>query len=155
MRERNEVQEKQVMLSRCWMRSPSRAVLGPSRPTPPVSVPRVPPVLCNVPLAWPGQLSWPRSPSLSCSFSPTEHGKLKSPWLWLSTAEQQPKQQCLVNVIPRANPKHSTEPATKKEINSNPAKTRTVLCFLNSRCAAECSRFCAGLFCVFQNLVME
>ena len=54
-----------------------------------------------------------------------EHRKLKNPWLKISATQQQLKHQRVINIILTLNSKHSTVPATKKKINSIPAKTRT------------------------------
>lgn len=56
-------------------------------------------------------------------WSPTEHGKMKSPWF--STIEQPLKHQCVINIIFTLHPNHCTGPATKKKINSKPHETRT------------------------------
>lgn len=51
--------------------------------------------------------------------------KLKSSWLKVSTAKQQLRHQCIINVILKLNPKHSTMPATRKKITFIPAQNRT------------------------------
>lgn len=55
----------------------------------------------------------------TCSLA--EHRKLQSPWLGVSTAEQ----QCVISVILILNTKHRTVPATREKINSVPAESRT------------------------------
>lgn len=66
--------------------------------------------------------------SFLCTSSLPEHGKLKNPGFRVSTAQQQPKYQCVTSIILILNPKHSTVPATKKKINSPiPAGSRTSL----------------------------
>lgn len=52
-----------------------------------------------------------------------QYEKLKRPWLGASAALQQLKYQCVILIL---KPKHSTVPATRKKINSVPAKTRTL-----------------------------
>ena len=44
--------------------------------------------------------------------------KLKSPWLGVSTAQQQLTLQCVINIILILYPKHSTIPVTRRKINS-------------------------------------
>ncbi|KFV44559.1 Sodium channel protein type 5 subunit alpha, partial [Gavia stellata] len=56
-----------------------------------------------------------------------QYKKLKIPRLSVSTAQQQLKHQCVVNIILLLDPKHRTIPTTRKKINSIPAKTRTVI----------------------------
>ena len=65
-------------------------------------------------------------PSFLCTSFLAEHGKLQSPWLSVSTAQQQLKHQCIINIMLILNPKHSTIPATRKKINSVPAENKTV-----------------------------
>ena len=54
-----------------------------------------------------------------------QHNRLKSPWLSVSPALQQLKHQCVISIILILIPKHSTIPATRKKINTIPAKTWT------------------------------
>lgn len=63
----------------------------------------------------PSQLPVPSASSLA------GNEKLKSPWFHVSTAQQQLKPQCVINIILILNPTHSTVPATGKRINSIPA----------------------------------
>ena len=51
--------------------------------------------------------------------------KLKSPGLSVSTALQQLKHQCGINIILVLIPKHSTVPATRRKTNSILAESRT------------------------------
>lgn len=54
-----------------------------------------------------------------------QYEKLKNPWLSISTAQQQLKHRCVINIILTLNPKHITVLA-----NSVPAETRTeLLCY--------------------------
>lgn len=65
-------------------------------------------------------------PSFSCTCSLPECGKLKNPGFRVSTAQQQPKYQCVANIILILNPKQSTVPAARKKSNSSiPAESRT------------------------------
>lgn len=59
-----------------------------------------------------------------CHSSLAKYEKLKSPLLTVSTTEQWTKHQCAINIILLLNTKHSTSSATKKRINSLPAKKR-------------------------------
>ena len=76
-----------------------------------------------------GQLSQlcplPASCAPPASLLAGQYEKLKSPWLRISTAQQQLKHQCVINVILILNPKRNTIPATRNKINSTPAETRT------------------------------
>lgn len=54
------------------------------------------------------------SPSVLCTCSLTGNGTLKGRWLGVSTAQQQLKHQCAVNITV-TNPKHSAVPVTKKK----------------------------------------
>lgn len=65
--------------------------------------------------------------SFLCTCSLADHGKRKSPWLGVSTTQQQLKFQCVINIILIFcifNTEQSTMPATKKKIHSMPAETR-------------------------------
>lgn len=64
------------------------------------------------------------SHSFLCHSSLAEYEKLKSPLLTVSTTEQRTKYQCAINIILLLNTKHSTSSATRKRINSLPAKKR-------------------------------
>lgn len=67
-------------------------------------------------------------PSFLCTCSLPEHGKLKNPGFRVSTAQQQPKYQCVTNIIPTLNPKHSTVPAARKKSSCPiPTESRTLL----------------------------
>ena len=52
--------------------------------------------------------------------------RLESPGLSVSTALQQLKHQCDINIILTLKPKHNSLPATRRKINSILAETRTV-----------------------------
>ena len=84
----------------------------------------------NTPLASLGQLPWvcplpaPAAPP-ACPLA-GQSKKLENPWLSVSTALQQLKHQCDINIILILNPKHSTLPATRRKINSILAEARTV-----------------------------
>ena len=86
----------------------------------------------NIPLASLGQLSWlcplPASCAPPASSLKGQYEKLKSPWLSVSTAQQQLKRQCVISILLILNPKHSTTPATRIKINAIPAETRTAIC---------------------------
>lgn len=74
------------------------------------------------------------SPSVLCLPSPSQAGqyeKLKCPWLFTATAQQQVKHPCLINVgfLPKAKYNLILDTTKKKKINSVPAETRTV-CWL-------------------------
>lgn len=62
--------------------------------------------------------------SFFCTCSLADYGKLKSPWLGVSTTEKQPKFQCVTNTILIVNTEQSTAAATKKEMNPIPPETR-------------------------------
>jgi len=80
------------------------------------------PVCISCPASVPSQLLvHPQLPHLA-----GKHKKQKTLWLSVRTA-QQLKQWCVVSVIFSLNPKHRTVPAVRKKINSNPAKTRTII----------------------------
>ena len=80
----------------------------------------------NSPLASLGQLSWLCPLPASCASGRAWNAKksLAS----INITQQQLKHQCVINIILMLNPKHSTIPATKKKINSIPAKTSTPYC---------------------------
>lgn len=59
----------------------------------------------HIPLVSLGQLSWPMLPPSTSSLA--KHRKLKSPWLKISIAWQQPKHHYVANVIFILNPKHT------------------------------------------------
>lgn len=74
---------------------------------------------------WPVQVNCSDSATFLCTSSLTQHEPLKVFGLVLSTAQQQPKLQCVISIILALNPKYSSVPATRKKMNSIPAKTRT------------------------------
>lgn len=117
-RERDETKrDRQVMHSTISPHTVTKAqaVISPSQPTSPS--------VCtgNDGMEYPsGQFSWPY---LCCS-SQAEHETLRSPWLRASTAQQQPKHQCM-NIVPILNPKHSCVPAAQKKMTCVPAENRT------------------------------
>lgn len=55
-------------------------------------------------------------PSFLLISSLPENGKLKSPWFGVSTAEEIPKHQCIVNIILRLNKKKTTVPYSRNKI---------------------------------------
>lgn len=62
------------------------------------------------------------SPSLPLLAGQQE--KLKCLWCTVSTAQQQQKHQCAINIVLILNPKHSTIPGTRKKVNSILSDTR-------------------------------
>lgn len=64
-------------------------------------------------------------PKLLCTSLVAEQGKPRSPWLKLSTTEQQLKHRCGINIILILSPTYNTVATTRKKINSIPVKTRT------------------------------
>lgn len=57
------------------------------------------------------------SSSFFCTCSLSEQGKLKSPWLRASSAQEPLKYQCVINIIITLNPKYRIVPAARKKIN--------------------------------------
>lgn len=80
-------------------------------------------VVWNISLASLDQVSWPWALTAS-SVHLTDHGKLKSPQLEVSTTEQQLKFQCFINLILTVNTEQTTVTVTKKKTNSIPAEIR-------------------------------
>ena len=82
----------------------------------------------NIPLVSLGQLPWlypfPASCASPASLLAGQYEKLKSPWLRVSTAQEELKHQHVINIILIPSPKHSTISSTRKKINSIPAETR-------------------------------
>lgn len=67
-------------------------------------------------------------PSSFCPPRPSlagQYGKLKCPWLCVSSAQQQLKHQCAISIALIQNPEHSTTPGARKKINFIPAGNRT------------------------------
>lgn len=62
-------------------------------------------------LCWPCFLN-----GILCTSSLAERGKSKSTELRVSTTKQQLKHQCILNIILKSHPKHSSVPVTKKKI---------------------------------------
>lgn len=82
----------------------------------------------NIPLALWGQLFWLCSLTALCAlpaYSLADYEKLESPWLSASTAEQQPNQECAINISLILKLKHSTVPANREKIDIIPDDTRT------------------------------
>lgn len=76
----------------------------------------------------PVQLSCPDSDTSWLTvylLSDTTQTTLKVFGLVLSTAQQQPKLQCVISIILAMNPKYSSVPAIRKKMNFIPAKNRT------------------------------
>lgn len=87
-------------------------------------------MVCNLALVCLAQLSQlfllpTCSASLTCiSCSLVEWcEKRKRAWRCVSTAQQQRKHSCVINIVSITNPKHTSTLATTKKTNSIPAKT--------------------------------
>lgn len=86
-------------------------------------------MLLDIPLAILDQLSWFCLIPASCvpltSSLERQCEKLKSPWLRVSTVQQQLKHWCVIFFILIINPKQNIILATRKKIKSTPVKTHT------------------------------
>lgn len=76
---------------------------------------------------WPLQISClGLLPHFLCLCSLAEHGQWRTPWLILSTTEEQQKHWYVINII-ILDPKHSTKLPSMRKINSIQAKNRPAL----------------------------
>ena len=101
----------------------ARAAMRPSQPTPPY-------LYTGHDVPWYGIPLW--LVRVSCpGYAPSQllvhllAGRAWETEKSLSATQQQLNHERVINSILTPNPKHSTVPATKKKINSIPAKTRT------------------------------
>lgn len=83
----------------------------------------------DVPLVSWGHLSQLHPLPASCALPAcmlARHGKLKNPWLSVSAAQQPLKHWYVANIILILNSKRNTMSATRKKMNSAPAKPKTL-----------------------------
>jgi len=87
--------------------------------------------------SWLQAASWLCPLPAPCACTPSsslagQHEKLNSPWLSVSTAEQQLKHQCVITTVFSTNPKHGSIWASAKKSNSIWAKDISFLGTLSS-----------------------
>lgn len=83
----------------------------------------------NIPLASLGQLPWYFSLPATCAlhWQDTKRSRNILGCMYVSTAQQELKPRCEINIILILNPKHSTTPGTRKEMSSTPVKSEQLL----------------------------